>query len=43
VAGRIAEIAPRSDVRQLTAEPALGAVTLALAATRGPVAIPAYV
>ena len=43
VAGRIAEIAPRSDVRQLTAEPALGAVTLALAAARGPVAIPAYV
>ena len=43
VAVRIAEIAPRSDVRQLTAEPALGAVTLALAAARGPVAIPAYV
>lgn len=43
VAGRIAEIAPRSDVRQLTAEPAQGAVTLALAAARGPVPIPAYV
>jgi N-acetylglucosamine kinase len=43
VALRLAEIAPRSDVRQLTVEPALGAVTLALAAARGPVAIPAYV
>jgi N-acetylglucosamine kinase-like BadF-type ATPase len=42
VAARLAEIAPRSDVRQLTVEPALGAVTLALAAARGPVAIPAY-
>ncbi len=43
VAEHLAEIAPRSDVRQLTVEPALGAVTLALAAARGPVAIPAYV
>ena len=43
VAAGLAEIAPRSDVQQLTVEPALGAVTLALAAARGPVAIPAYV
>ena len=43
VSARFAEIAPRSDVRPLTMEPALGAVTLALAAARGPVAIPAYV
>ena len=42
VAARLAEIAPRSEVRQLTAEPALGAVTLALAAARGAVAIPSY-
>jgi N-acetylglucosamine kinase-like BadF-type ATPase len=39
---RLAEIAPRSDVRQLTVEPAVGAVTLALAAARGTVALPVY-
>jgi N-acetylglucosamine kinase-like BadF-type ATPase len=43
VAARVAEIAPRSDVRRLEEEPALGAVTLALAAARGPVALPSYV
>ncbi len=43
MAARIAEVAPRSDVSQLTTEPALGAVTLALAAARGPVSIPVYV
>jgi glucosamine kinase len=43
VAAHIAEIAPRSDVRPLDVEPAAGAVTLALAAARGPVAIPTYV
>jgi len=43
VAAHIAEIAPRSDVRRLEAEPALGAVTLALTAARGQVAIPAYI
>jgi N-acetylglucosamine kinase-like BadF-type ATPase len=43
VAEHVAEIAPRSDVRRLDAEPALGAVTLALSAARGPVAIPAYI
>jgi len=39
----VAEIAPRSDVRPLDAEPAMGAVTLALTAARGTVAIPAYI
>ena len=43
VAARIAEVAPRSEVRRLSVEPAVGAVTLALAAARGPVALPAYV
>jgi N-acetylglucosamine kinase-like BadF-type ATPase len=43
VARLVAEIAPRSDVRRLDVEPAAGAVTLALAAARGPVAIPSYV
>ena len=43
VAARLAEVAPRSEVRRLEVEPALGAVTLALAAARGPVAIPSYV
>jgi N-acetylglucosamine kinase-like BadF-type ATPase len=43
VSARVSEIAPRSDVRRLDAEPALGAVTLALAAARGPVAIPSYI
>ena len=42
VAAHVAEIAPRSDVRQLEAEPALGAVTLALTAARGQVALPTY-
>lgn len=39
----LAEVAPRSDVRPLRVEPALGAVMLARAAARGPVALPAYV
>jgi N-acetylglucosamine kinase-like BadF-type ATPase len=43
MAGRIAEVAPRSDVRPLDVEPARGAVTLALAAARGHVVIPSYV
>ena len=42
VASRLAEVAPRSDVRLLDAEPAIGAVRLALAAARGPVVLPAY-
>jgi N-acetylglucosamine kinase len=40
---RLAEVAPRSDVRQLELEPAHGAVTLALAAARGQVVIPSYI
>ena len=40
---RVAEVAPRSEVRRLDAEPARGAVTLALAAAAGPVLIPAYI
>ena len=43
VAARLAEAAPRSDVRRLEVEPAAGAVALALAAARGPVAVPAYI
>lgn len=43
MATRIAEVAPRSDVRRLEAEPARGAVTLALGAARGDVVIPSYV
>lgn len=42
VASRLAEVAPRSDVRLLDAEPAIGAVRLALAAARGSLALPAY-
>jgi N-acetylglucosamine kinase-like BadF-type ATPase len=40
---RLAEVAPRSEVRRLTVEPAHGAVTLALAALRGQVVIPSYI
>jgi len=43
MAARIAEVAPRSDVRRLEAEPARGAVALALAAARGQLAIPSYI
>ena len=43
VATRLAEVAPRSEVRLLGDEPAMGAVTLALAAARGPVSLPAYI
>jgi N-acetylglucosamine kinase-like BadF-type ATPase len=39
---RMAEVAPRSDVRPLEVEPARGAVTLALAAARGVLSLPAY-
>ena len=42
VVSRLAEVAPRSEVRPLDAEPAIGAVRLALAAARGPVVLPAY-
>lgn len=39
---RILEIAPRTQVGLLEVEPAVGAVTLALAAARGTVTIPTY-
>jgi N-acetylglucosamine kinase-like BadF-type ATPase len=42
VCGRMAEVAPRSEVRSLDVEPARGAVTLALAAARGTLTLPSY-
>lgn len=42
VTAGISEVAPRSDVRVLSVEPAAGAVYLALAAVRGEAAIPHY-
>ena len=39
---RLAEVAPRSTVSRLTAEPARGAVHLALAKARGTVRVPPY-
>jgi hypothetical protein len=43
VTTRLAEVAPRSEVRRLEIEPANGAVTLALAAARDQVVIPVYI
>lgn len=43
VQARLSEVAPRSTVRVLEVEPAVGAVRLALAAARGRVDIPTYV
>jgi N-acetylglucosamine kinase len=43
VTARLAEVAPRSEVRPLQIEPANGAVTLAIAAARGDVVIPSYI
>lgn len=40
---RMAEVAPRSEVRLLTHEPALGAVRLAIAEARGGVRVPPYI
>lgn len=40
---RLSEVAPRSAVRILDVQPAVGAVRLALAAARGSITIPAYV
>ena len=40
---RMAEVAPRSEVRPLTHEPALGAVRLALAEASGGVRVPPYI
>src|SRR5688572_20646721 len=42
VCARMAEVAPRSEVRTLHVEPAHGAVTLALAAARGTLVLPSY-
>lgn len=42
VCERMAEVAPRSEVRPLEVEPARGAVTLALAAARGTLSLPVY-
>jgi glucosamine kinase len=43
VTRRLSEIAPRSQVRRLEVEPAIGAVRLALAAAKGSLAVPTYV
>jgi glucosamine kinase len=43
VTTRLAEMAPRSEVRRLEIEPANGAVRLALAAARDEVVIPVYI
>ena len=43
VTTRLAEVAPRSEVRRLEIEPANGAVTLALSAARDEVVIPVYI
>lgn len=43
VESRLSEVAPRSTVRLLEVEPAVGAVRLALASARGTVAIPTYI
>ena len=40
---RMAEVAPRSDVRLLTEEPVIGAVRLATAAATGRVRVPPYI
>jgi hypothetical protein len=42
VCTRMAEVAPRSEVRRLDVEPAYGAVILALAAARGTLSLPVY-
>jgi N-acetylglucosamine kinase-like BadF-type ATPase len=43
VAARIAEAAPRSDIRLLEVEPAVGAVHLAIAAAQGRATVPSYI
>jgi len=40
---RLSEIAPRTRVRPLDVEPAIGAVRLAIAAVHGSFALPTYV
>jgi len=43
VGARMGEVAPRSEVRALDVEPARGAVTLAISAARGQLALPEYI
>jgi N-acetylglucosamine kinase len=43
VTERMSEVAPRADVRLLTAEPAVGAVRLAIATAHGEARVPSYV
>jgi hypothetical protein len=43
VAARIAEVAPRTEIRRLDVEPAVGAVRLAIAAAQGRAAVPSYI
>jgi len=43
VTARLSEVAPRSPVRLLDVEPAVGAVRIALAAAHGALTLPAYV
>lgn len=43
VSARMGDVAPRSEVRKLEVEPAVGAVTLALAAARGTLVVPSYI
>ena len=43
IRSRMAEVAPRSVVRPLTEEPAMGAVRLAIAEARGGVRVPPYI
>lgn len=43
VTARLSEVAPRTEVRLLDVEPAVGAVRLALSAARGTVTIPSYI
>ena len=43
VTRRISEVAPRSEVRLLTVEPAVGAVRLAIATAQGRATVPSYI
>ncbi len=43
VTRRISEVAPRSEVRLLDVEPAMGAVRLAIAAAQGRATVPSYI
>ena len=43
VTRRISEVAPRSEVRQLDVEPAMGAVRLAIATAQGRATVPSYI